>query len=82
MADGSSEFRQALANRLVDAHFPELPAHYSGKVREAYDLPDGRRVMIATDRQSAFDRILSAVPHKGQVLKQTAQFWFEETNDI
>ncbi|MBS7810895.1 phosphoribosylaminoimidazolesuccinocarboxamide synthase [Roseococcus pinisoli] len=67
---------------LREAAIPELPAHYSGKVRENYDLPDGRRILIATDRLSAFDRILCAVPFKGQVLTQTARFWFERTADI
>lgn len=61
---------------------PELPGRYSGKVRENFDLPDGRRVIIATDRLSAFDRILAAIPYKGQVLTQTARFWFEQTADI
>ena len=67
---------------LRDAAIPELPNHYRGKVRENYDLPDGRRVIIATDRLSAFDRILTAVPLKGQVLTQLARFWFERTADI
>jgi phosphoribosylaminoimidazole-succinocarboxamide synthase len=67
---------------LRDATILELPNHYSGKVRDNYDLPDGRRVIIATDRLSAFDRILCAVPFKGQVLTQTARFWFEATRDI
>lgn len=71
-----------LANCLTEIDFPELPNHYRGKVREAYDLPDGRRVMIATDRQSAFDLILAAVPYKGQVLNQIARFWFDQTADI
>ena len=35
---------------LRDATIPELPNHYRGKVRENYDLPDGRRIIIATDR--------------------------------
>ncbi|WP_417454516.1 phosphoribosylaminoimidazolesuccinocarboxamide synthase [Kiloniella sp.] len=82
MGDKNRDFQQALVNRLTDATYPELPKHYQGKVRDAYDLPDGRRIMIATDRQSAFDRILAAVPHKGQVLNQTARFWFEQTEDI
>ncbi|WP_179188721.1 phosphoribosylaminoimidazolesuccinocarboxamide synthase [Kiloniella majae] len=82
MGDKNQDFQQALINRLTDATYPELPKHYQGKVRDAYDLPDGRRIMIATDRQSAFDRILAAVPHKGQVLNQTARFWFEKTEDI
>jgi phosphoribosylaminoimidazole-succinocarboxamide synthase len=71
-----------LANVLTDVSVPELPNHTSGKVRDSYDLPDGRRVMIASDRQSAFDIVLAAVPHKGQVLTQTANFWFEETAEI
>ena len=67
---------------LTDAVLPELPGHYRGKVRENYDLPDGRRIIIATDRLSAFDRILTAVPLKGQVLTQFARFWFNHTGDI
>lgn len=67
---------------LQDATIPELPNHYRGKVRDNYDLPDGRRVIIATDRLSAFDRILCAVPFKGQVLTQTARHWFEATGDV
>ena len=38
--------------------------------------------MVATDRQSAFDQVLASVPYKGQVLNQTAQFWFNKTEDI
>ncbi|OJT97954.1 MAG: phosphoribosylaminoimidazolesuccinocarboxamide synthase [Rhizobium sp. 63-7] len=67
---------------LSEAHFPELPNYYRGKVRENYDLPDGRRIIISTDRLSAFDRILTSIPYKGQVLTQTARFWFEATKDI
>ena len=79
----SPEARSALADRcLTDAHFTELPRFYRGKVRDTYHLPDGRQVMIATDRQSAFDQVLAAVPDKGQVLNQTARFWFDETADI
>lgn len=67
---------------LADATIPELPNHYRGKVRDNYDLPDGRRILIATDRLSAFDRILTAIPLKGQVLTQIARFWFDATRDI
>ena len=70
------------AKLLPDATIAELPNHYSGKVRDNYDLPDGRRIIIATDRLSAFDRVLCAVPFKGQVLTQTARFWFEQTADL
>lgn len=67
---------------LSEAHFPELPNYYRGKVRENYDLPDGQRIIISTDRLSAFDRILTCIPYKGQVLTQTARYWFEATKDI
>ncbi len=67
---------------LLDATIPEIPNHYRGKVRDNYDLPDGRRIIIATDRLSAFDRILTAIPLKGQVLTQIARFWFDATRDI
>ncbi|WP_320195647.1 phosphoribosylaminoimidazolesuccinocarboxamide synthase [Agrobacterium rosae] len=67
---------------LAEAVIPELPQYYRGKVRENYDLPDGNRVIISTDRLSAFDRILTCIPYKGQVLTQTARYWFEQTTDI
>ena len=67
---------------LDDATIPELPSHYRGKVRDNYDLPAGRRIIVATDRLSAFDRNIAAIPCKGQVLTQTARFWFDETADI
>src|SRR5580700_11429011 len=74
---------KARANEvLADASIPELPKHYRGKVRDNYDLPDGRRIIIASDRISAFDKILAAIPFKGQVLTQTARWWFEATRDI
>jgi phosphoribosylaminoimidazole-succinocarboxamide synthase len=59
-----------------------LPGVEAGKVREWYSLGDGRRVLITTDRLSAFDRILAAVPYKGQVLNQLAAWWFARTADI
>ena len=67
---------------LAEIDLPELPNHYHGKVRDNYDLPDGRRIIIASDRLSAFDRILTSIPYKGQVLTQTARYWFEQTADI
>ncbi|WP_091741040.1 phosphoribosylaminoimidazolesuccinocarboxamide synthase [Phenylobacterium immobile] len=67
---------------LADATFADLPNHYRGKVRDNYDLPDGRRIIIASDRLSAFDRVLAAIPHKGQVLTQMARYWFDRTADI
>lgn len=67
---------------LSDAFIPELPNFYRGKVRDDYDLPDGSRIIISSDRLSAFDRILTCIPWKGQVLTQTARYWFDKTADI
>ena len=71
---------------LDDATIPELPNHYRGKVRDNYDLPDGpkgpQRIIIASDRLSAFDINIAAIPFKGQVLTQTARFWFDQTVDL
>jgi phosphoribosylaminoimidazole-succinocarboxamide synthase len=67
---------------LDDATILELPNHYRGKVRDNYDLPDGRRIIIATDRLSAFDRNIAAIPFKGQALTQLARFWFDHTAEL
>jgi phosphoribosylaminoimidazole-succinocarboxamide synthase len=77
-----------LTRVLPHARIPELPNPYFGKVRDCYDLPptpqapEGRRLLISSDRISAFDRILAAIPWKGQVLTQTARWWFDRTADI
>ncbi|MDA3040419.1 MAG: phosphoribosylaminoimidazolesuccinocarboxamide synthase [Actinomycetota bacterium] len=60
----------------------DLPGRVSGKVREAWPLPGRRRLLITTDRLSAFDRVIGLVPHKGQVLNQLAAWWFEHTADL
>ena len=56
---------------------------YTGKVRDTYDLtpndPAGQLLLITTDRQSGFDRLLGAIPYKGQVLNRTSLYWFEQT---
>ncbi len=73
---------------LAHARIPELPNPYFGKVRDCYDLPatpsepGGTRILISSDRISAFDRILAAIPWKGQVLTQMARYWFDNTADI
>jgi phosphoribosylaminoimidazole-succinocarboxamide synthase len=68
-------------NCLEDTSFLNLPNPRRGKVRDSYDLGD-RIVLITTDRQSAFDRVLASIPFKGQVLNQVSAFWFEKTSDI
>ena len=55
----------------------------SGKVREVYDLEDGRMVIVTTDRISAFDVILpTMITDKGKVLNALSDFWFNFTGDI
>ena len=77
-----------LTRVLPHARIPELPNPYFGKVRDCYDLPatpeapEGRRLLISSDRISAFDRILAAIPWKGQVLTQIARWWFDRTADL
>jgi len=60
----------------------QLPNKRSGKVRDQYDLNKDTIVLVTTDRQSGFDRMLALVPYKGQVLNLTSQFWFDKTKDI
>lgn len=67
---------------LREAIDPVLPGLYRGKVRDNYDLPDGRRVLVTSDRLSAFDRVLCCVPFKGQVLNSVARWAFEQTADL
>lgn len=74
--------------RILDhARIAELPNPYFGKVRDCYDLPatasePARRILISSDRISAFDRILAVIPFKGQVLTQMARYWFDHTADL
>jgi phosphoribosylaminoimidazole-succinocarboxamide synthase len=68
------------ALKAVEIDWPYTCAR--GKVRDLFSLPDSRWLIVTTDRLSAFDRILTAVPFKGQVLNQLSAFWFEQTSDI
>lgn len=53
----------------------------SGKVRDWF-VKDNLRFLVATDRISAFDRVLGHIPFRGAVLNKLSGFWFEKTNDI
>ncbi len=64
-------------------HLPGQSAFYRGKVRDVYYLKQDLLVMVASDRISAFDRILPRpIPFKGQVLNQVARHFLESTSDI
>lgn len=53
-----------------------------GKVRTSWACGEERRLIVTTDRLSAFDRVLAGVPYKGQVLNQLSAWWFEQTADV
>jgi phosphoribosylaminoimidazole-succinocarboxamide synthase len=74
--------RDLIPLAFTGVDLPALGARESGKVRDFFVLDDARRVLVTTDRLSAFDRILTAVPFKGQVLNQLSAFWFVRTEDI
>ncbi|AES98177.1 putative phosphoribosylaminoimidazolesuccinocarboxamide synthase [Medicago truncatula] len=75
----------SLSNCLSETnlHFalPQLKSKIRGKVRDIYDSGD-YLVLVTTDRQSAFDRVLASIPFKGQVLNETSLWWFERTRHI
>ena len=74
-------FLAQLPHTLAEADFPALGQLYRGKVRDNYSRDD-RIVMITTDRLSAFDRVLTTVPFKGELLNRLTVFWFEKTKDV
>jgi phosphoribosylaminoimidazole-succinocarboxamide synthase len=74
--------RAALGKTLDGTNFEGLGKRYEGKVRDNYSLPDGRRVLVTTDRISAFDRVLGTLPLKGQVLNRLSAWWFDVTKDV
>lgn len=79
---GEETFREGLGHVVETVALPALGPAQSGKVREAWPLPNGKRVLVTTDRVSAFDRVLGTIPFKGQVLNQLSAWWFDRTRDI
>ncbi len=77
----SEQIQQAIPHTLLRADLPGLDGRVEGKVRDSF-VQDGKRVLVTTDRVSAFDRVLGAIPFKGQVLNQLSAWWFEQTSDI
>lgn len=66
---------------LKGVDLPKLGSLYKGKVRDCYVQGD-RRILITSDRLSAFDKVLTTIPFKGQVLNQMASYWFKQTAHI
>jgi phosphoribosylaminoimidazole-succinocarboxamide synthase len=73
--------RDQCEQTLDRTEFSELGALESGKVRDNYVAGD-RRFIVATDRVSCFDVVVSTLPFKGQLLNQLAAFWFEHTREL
>ena len=74
------EINENLTNTIQDTNI-DAPNKNTGKVRDAYFLDD-KVVMISTDRQSAFDRVLAAIPYKGAVLNSVSAWWFKQTEHL
>src|SRR3989338_5282098 len=70
-----------IPNAINSVSFPKLGKRSKGKVRDWF-VKDNLRILIATDRISAFDKVLGAVPFRGAVLNKLSEFWFEKTRDI
>jgi len=73
--------QEAIPLALAGVDIPGFPTQLRGKVRDIY-LHDKYRVIITTDRVSAFDRILGLIPFKGQILNQLSAWWYRQTADI
>lgn len=72
-----------ISNVLPETNFTTLGEVYHGKVRDNYiDKKNNRRILIVSDRLSAFDRIITTIPFKGQLLSQLAVFWFNKTKHL
>ncbi len=67
----------------VPAVIPGARHVYSGKVRDLYELHDGRLLIVASDRISAYDFVLSStIPDKGQILTRMSLWWFDRIADL
>jgi phosphoribosylaminoimidazole-succinocarboxamide synthase len=76
------ELIDAIPEAIRSVDLPKLGQKQSGKVRDMYLLKDGTRALITTDRVSAFDVVLGAIPFKGQTLNQLSAWWFKQASDI
>ncbi|TFG28801.1 MAG: phosphoribosylaminoimidazolesuccinocarboxamide synthase [Promethearchaeota archaeon] len=73
--------KNQLDKTLKETNFPPLGKLYKGKVRDNY-IREDVRIIIATDRLSAFDRVITTIPFKGQMLNQISAFWFDQSKNI
>ncbi|KAA3454225.1 phosphoribosylaminoimidazole-succinocarboxamide synthase, chloroplastic-like [Gossypium australe] len=76
-----ASLHNCLSETNLQLTVPGLKSKTRGKVRDVYDSGD-YLVLVTTDRQSAFDRILASIPFKGQVLNETSLWWFNRTRHM
>ncbi len=81
MKNKEAVIRENLNNCLTETSELGIGNCKRGKVRDIYDM-DKELLLITTDRQSAFDRVLASVPFKGQVLNRVSAWWFKQTEHI
>lgn len=68
---------------VKETNLPALGSVKRGKVRDVYTLSDGRLMLIATDRISAFDVVMAdPIPDKGKILNQISAYWFQRCQDL
>lgn len=73
--------QEAIPHALHSVELTGFGEKSAGKVRDVY--PYGAyRVLITSDRVSAFDRVLGVIPYKGQVLNQLSAWWFSHVADV
>ena len=76
-----STLQEQLQYTLDPEQLPLAGSYYKGKVRDNYSK-NKQRLILVSDRLSAFDRVVTTIPFKGQVLNQLAAWWFDQTADI
>jgi len=73
--------RDQCERTLTETQYSSLGTRVAGKVRDSY-IAGKHRYLVATDRVSCFDVVVSTLPFKGQILNQLAAFWFEKTRGL
>jgi phosphoribosylaminoimidazole-succinocarboxamide synthase len=73
-----------MTESVLETNYENLELVHRGKVRDMYAIPghDDKLLMVATDRISAFDVVIDAIPGKGKVLTALSLFWFELLGDV
>lgn len=67
---------------IFETDLPKLKLHSRGKVRDSWNLEDEKLLIVATDRISAFDVVVGAIPGKGKILNSMSAFWFGQLKSI